>query len=191
MISNIRVIHICPESNGCGKVLPHALVFPDTFLTLGNKWRKTVFFNLFLAIQSKQLLYFKLHRKSMCIPACFSRNHVALHGTVSGNHILDNTGQNVTDVRFAISGWRSVIKGIGLAFFAIVHTLLENIIFTPEFFYFFFSFHKIQVCRYFLIHLSSSLIYISEKIHSKNHQVIFLISAMFAEWKCNHFHDMT
>ena len=92
MISNIRIIHICPETNGCRKIFPHSLIFPDAFLTFGNKRIQTIFLDLFLSVQAKLLFHFQLHRKSVGIPSGLTGNHISLHGAVSGDHVLDDTG---------------------------------------------------------------------------------------------------
>src|SRR5699024_3430597 len=86
------------------------------------------------------------------IPSGLSWNHIAFHGPVSGDHILDNTGEHMADVRFSISGRRSVIEGIGRTFFTVFHALFENVIVFPELFYFFLPFYKVEVCSNFLIH---------------------------------------
>ena len=79
----------------------------------------------------------------MSIPAGLSWNLVALHGAVSRDHILDDTGQYMADVRFAIGSWRAIIKHVGWMTFMIFDTLLEDIIIFPEFFHFFLTLHKL------------------------------------------------
>lgn len=126
------MIHICPETNCRRKILPHSLVFPDTFLTLLDKRLHTVSLDLLLAVKTKLFLYFKLYRKSMSIPARFTWNHVSFHSTVSWDHILDNTGQHMTDMRLAVGCWRSVIKGISFSLLTAVHTFFKNMVFFPK-----------------------------------------------------------
>ena len=145
MVCYIRIIHICPETNGRRKIFPHTFIFPDTFLTFVNKWNQTIFFNLFFSIQSQQFLYFQLYRKSMCIPSCFSRNHIAFHGTITGNHVFDYTSQYMTNVWFTICCRRTIIKCICLSLFTLFHTFFKNMVFFPELFCVFFSLHEIQI----------------------------------------------
>ena len=52
MIGNIWIIHISPETNSAGEILPHALIFPDTFLALLDKWLQTVFFDLVFSVKT-------------------------------------------------------------------------------------------------------------------------------------------
>ena len=80
---------------------------------------------------------------SVGIPSGFTRNHVAFHGAVTRDHILDNTCQHVSDMRFAVGGRRSVIEGVGFTLFAVFHTLFENVIVFPELFNFFFSLDEV------------------------------------------------
>src|SRR5699024_11613653 len=48
-----RIFHICPETNGSGKIFPHSFVFPHTFLTLIDKWHQSVFLDLVFSVQTK------------------------------------------------------------------------------------------------------------------------------------------
>ena len=116
-----------------------------------DKWLKSVLFNLLLAVKTEHLLYFKLNRQSVCIPSCLSWNHISLHCSVSWNHILDNTCKYVSDMRLTVSCRRSVIECICLSFFAVINTLLENVIVSPELLCLLFSLDKIQVRCNFLV----------------------------------------
>ena len=113
----------------------------------------TVLLDLLLTVETEHLLDFQLYRQSMRIPAGLSRNHLSLHRLVARNHILDNTGQHMTDVWLSVCCRRSVIESICLTFFAVLHALFKNILFFPEFFYFFFVFNNISVGRYLIVHM--------------------------------------
>ena len=152
VISYIRMIHVGPETNGRRKILPHSLVFPDAFFTLLDKRLHTVSLDLFLAVKPELFLNLKLYRKSVSIPSGLTGNHVALHGTISGDHILDNAGQYMTDMRLAVGCGRSVIESIGFSFFTAVHTFFKNMVFFPELLDLFFAVNKVQVRIYLLIH---------------------------------------
>ena len=152
MVSNIWVIHICPETNGAGEILPHSFVFPDAFLTFVDKRYQTIFFDLLFAVQSQHLFYFQLNRKSVGIPSGFTRNHFPLHSMITWNHVLDYTSQYVTNMWLTICCWRSIIECVSRAFFTIFHTFFKNVILFPELFHIFFSLNKIEIGRYFLVH---------------------------------------
>ena len=152
MIGNIRIVHICPEANGAGEFLPHAFVFPDTLFTVLDERLKAILLDLLLAIQAKHLLYFQLNRESVGIPACLTRNHAAFHGAVTRDHVFDDTGQYVADMRLAVCGRRAIVEGVGRTLFAGIHTLLEDVLIIPKLFNSFLSLYKIHICRYFLIH---------------------------------------
>ena len=81
----------------------------------------------------------------MCVPAGLTRYLIAFHSTVSWYHILDSTSENVTDMRLAVSRWRSVIENIGLALFTAVNTFFKDIVIVPELFHFFFSLNEVQI----------------------------------------------
>ena len=108
-----------------------------------DKWLETVFLDLLLAVQPQHLLHFQFDWKSVGIPSGLSRHVASLHGTVSRDHILDNTGEDMADMRFSVGGWRAVIEGIGFSLFSVIDALLKNLVIFPEFFNFFFSRYKI------------------------------------------------
>ena len=152
MVSNIRMLHVCPKANCTGKILPHALVLPDAFFAFSNKRLQAIGFNLILSVDAKQLFYFDFHRKPMSIPARLTWHHISFHRTVSRNHILDNASQHMPDMRLAVCRWRTVIKCICLSLLSGFHALLENAFFLPKQFHGFFSVHKVHVRVYFFVH---------------------------------------
>ena len=156
MIGDVRMIHICPESDDIRELSPHTFILPDGFLALLDEGLYSVLFNCFLAFDTDDLFDLDLYRQSVCVPAGFSRNQFALHGVVSRDHVLDDSGQNVADVRLSVRCRRPVKEHIGRTVFALVDALLENVIFFPEFGGFFLPLNKIQVCFYFLIHAFGS-----------------------------------
>ena len=140
------MLHICPESYA--------------FLTLPDEWLDSVLLDLILAIEAELLLYLELYRKSVCVPTGLSRYILTLHGLVSGDHILDNTCKNVSNVGLAVCRRRSVIESIGRASFALLNTLLKDPIVFPELLYFLFAFHEIKVSGYFtVLHFRFSSLY--------------------------------
>ena len=50
MIGYIRIVHICPEAYGTGKVLPHSLIFPNALLAFADKGIQAVLLDLLLAV---------------------------------------------------------------------------------------------------------------------------------------------
>ena len=160
VIGDIGFIHIRPESNDTGEILPHTLVFPDALFTLLDKGFQTVGFDLFLSVQSQLLLDLQLYRQAMGIPTGFPGNHIAFHGAVAGDHILDDAGEHMTNMRFAVGRGRSVIEGIGGAFLAVFHTLFKDMVLFPEIQYVFFPLDKVQFRRYFFVHAFISSFFI-------------------------------
>ena len=153
LVSNVRMLHVGPETNGVGEILPHAFVLPYALFTVFDKGLHSVLLDLLFSVQTQHFLYFQLYRKSVGIPACFTGNHFSLHRLVARDHVFDDTGLYVADVRFSVSGRRSVVEGVGLTFFTVVDTLLKDVVFFPEFFHFFLAFHKIHTCEDFVIHV--------------------------------------
>ena len=153
IVCYIWVIHVSPETYGIREILPHTFVFPYALFTFLDEWFHTVFFDLVFSVQSEKLLNFELYRKSVCIPSGLSWNFVSFHCTVSWNHILDNTCQNVSDVRFSVGCRRAIVEHIDLVAFTVTHTFSEDVIVFPEFLCLFFSVYKIKIRRNFLIHI--------------------------------------
>ncbi len=153
VISDIRILHIRPKTDGCREVFPHILVLPDTFLTVVNKAFQTVGFNLVLAVDSERLFDFKFDRQTMGIPSRLTGDMIALHRLITRDHILDNTGENMTDVRFSVCRRRTVIEGEFFITLTLSHTLFKYPIFTPEAFGLFFAFYKRKTGVDLVVHL--------------------------------------
>lgn len=112
MIGDIRVVHIGPKADRCGEILPHALIFPNRFLTFSNKGSKAVCLDLILSVNADKLFDLELNGKSVCVPACLAQNALALHRLVTRHHILDDTREHVTDVGLSVCGGGTVIECI-------------------------------------------------------------------------------
>ena len=146
-VGNVGVIHVSPEANCAGEVLPHFLVIPYGLLTMSNERLKSVCFYLVLAVNAELLLNLKLNGQTVSIPTSLTKNSSALHGLVSGNHILNNSGQNVTDVRLTVCGRRAVEEGVIFTTLADVNALTEDVVFLPESTRLLFSLNEIQIRR--------------------------------------------
>ena len=152
MVSYIRVFHVSPEADSGREILPHSLVLPYALLTFVNKRLQTVLLNLILSVQAESLLNFQLYRQAVGIPARFSGNHITFHCTVSGDHILDNTGQDMTDVGFSVCSRRAVVENIFRTSLTLFDTLLEDVVLIPELLDFLLTADKVHVCWHFSVH---------------------------------------
>ena len=147
------MLHVSPEADSGREILPHSLVLPYTLLTFVNKRLQTVLLNLILSVQAESLLNFQLYRQAVGIPARFSGNHITFHCTVSGDHILDNTGQDMTNVGFSVCSRRAVVENIFRTSLTLFDTLLEDVVLLPELLHFLLPADKIHICWDFLIHV--------------------------------------
>ena len=152
VICYIGVLHISPEADRAGEILPHSLVFPYTFLTFVDKRLQAILLDLIFSVQSEGLLYLKLDRQAVGIPSCLSRNHVSLHRAVTRDHVLDDTCEHVSDVRFAICSRRTVVEDVVRASLTLFDTLLKDVVLIPELLDFLFPADKIHICGNFLVH---------------------------------------
>ena len=158
------MLHICPESNRAGEILPHSFVFPYALFTFIDERLQSVSLNLVFSIQTKQLFYLQLYRQTMCVPSCLTRNFIPFHCAVSRNHVLDDTCQNMTDMRLSICCRRSIIKGVLRTSLFLFHTLLENIMFFPKCLNFFFTSYEIHIRGNFLVHSAFPFSFIMIKL---------------------------
>ena len=150
LVGDIGVVHVGPEADDFREVFPHALVFPDGLFAFGDERLETIFFDLLLAVEAELLLDFDLNGQAVGVPAGLAGNEVVLHGAVPRDHVLDDTGQDVTDVRFAVRGGRAVIEDVGRTAVLLLG-LLEDVSLVPELCDFVFTLHKIEVRGHFLI----------------------------------------
>ena len=138
------MLHICPESHSEGEILPHVLIFPDILLAELYKRSDTVILYLILAVDPDLLFDLYLYRKPVGIPACLTRYHLALHGLISRNKVLDAPCEHVAYVRLTVCRRRPVIKYIARIALMFFDGFFKNIVVLPEFLDLFFSFHEIH-----------------------------------------------
>ena len=148
------MLHIGPEADLSGEVLPHTLVFPYALLALFDKGLETVFLYPLLALDAEQLLDLYLNGQTVGIPAGLSGHHIALHGLVARDHILYNSRQHVADMRLAVCRRRAVIESESLRIFARVDALLEDVVLVPEIEHLFLAVDELEIRRYLVVHNS-------------------------------------
>ena len=102
MVCYIGIVHVSPECYSVTHLLPLCAVFPYAFLTFLYEGLNTVFLDLRLSADAKLLLYFQLYRKSVGIPAAFTKYVIALHYTVTKDKVLDGSCLNMSDMGFAV-----------------------------------------------------------------------------------------
>ena len=146
MVRYIGVLHVSPEADRAGEILPHPFVFPHTLFTFVDERLQTVFLDLVLSVQPERFLDLELDRQSVGIPPCLSRNHVSLHRAVARDHVLDDTCEHVSDMRFAVCCRRAVVEDVVRASLALFDTFLEDMVVIPELFNFLLTADKIHIC---------------------------------------------
>ena len=146
------MLHIRPEAHLAGELLPDFLIAPHGLATLFDKGLHAVSLDFFLALDADFLLDLELDRKAVCIPARLSRDILSLHGAEARNHILDDASLDMTDVRSAVCGRRSVVEHIGLAALTLFDGLLKNAVLCPELFDFALARHKVHIRGDFSVH---------------------------------------
>ena len=148
------MLHIGPEADLAGEILPHTLVFPYALLALLDKGLKTVFLYPLLALDAEQLLDLDLNGQTVGIPARLSGHHIALHGLVARDHILYNSRQHMADMRLAVCRRRAVIESESLRIFTRVDALLEDVVLVPEIEHLLLAVDELKIRRYLVVHNS-------------------------------------
>ena len=148
------MLHVRPEADPVGHVLPFVQVFPDGFLALLDEGLDAVFLNLLLAVDAQQLFHFQLHRQAVGVPSGDAQDGLALHGLVAGEEVLDGAGLHMADVGAAVGRGRSVVEGELLGrFVAQVEAALHDVVVLPELQHFFFTRRKVHVGADLIVHV--------------------------------------
>ena len=132
LVGDVGVLHVAPEANAVGHLLPHALVLPHGFLALLDEGLQAVLLDLLLAVQTQLLLDFELHGQAVGVPAGLAQHIFALHGLIARDQILDGAGFDVADVGLAVGRRRAVKEGEGVLTLAQVDALFEDLFLFPE-----------------------------------------------------------
>jgi hypothetical protein len=157
MVGNIGVFHVQPVGNALGHVLPFAQIFPDALLALQDEGLDAVGFDIRLAGQPQRLFHLQLDGQAVGVPAGDAQHVFSLHGVVAGYQVLDGAGDDVADVRLAVGGRRSVIKGEPLAPVPMMEAFFHDPMLLPEISHLLFAADKVHVRCYLLIHMPSIL----------------------------------
>ena len=151
MIGNIGVVHIAPVTNCITHAAPFVGVLPDALLALFAEGFDAVTFDILLAVELQKLFNFDLNGKTLGVPTGFTVNNTALHGLVTGNNVLHNTGKNMTDMGLTVSRRRSVIECEAFSAATGRNALCKNVVLLPELGNFLLAGKEVQVALYFFV----------------------------------------
>ena len=104
----------------------------------------------------KVFLDLKLHGQTVRVPARLAEHLAPLHRLIARQHILDNTRQNVPDMRAAVRRRRAVVERERIAALTLVNGTLCNMIIAPKIRNGFLARGKIQICIYFFVQRNPS-----------------------------------
>ena len=152
VIGDVGIVHIGPEADDAGELLPHPLILPHALLAFVNEGGDAVLLDLLLAVKAELFLDLKLHGQTVGVPARLTQDVGALHRAVARDHILDDARQHVADVRLAVRGRRTVVEGVVFAFFSAVDALLEDVVLLPEGKHLALTVNEVHVRRYLVVH---------------------------------------
>ncbi len=157
LIGDVGMLHVRPETDDIGELLPHTLVLPDRLTAFLDERLDAVRLDLLLAVDADGLLDLELDGQAVRVPARFPENLLALHRGEARQHVLDDARQHMTDVRLAVRRRRAVVERERIAALALVDGLLRDVMLLPELQNLFFPVHEIEVRIDFLIQTNSSL----------------------------------
>ena len=132
VVGNVGLLHIGPEADLAGEILPHALIFPHAFLAPVDEGGDAVALDLLFAVDAEELFDLELNGETVGVPAGLAGNVVALHHAVAGDHILDDAGEDMADVGLAVGGGGAVVEGVGGLAFALFNRFFKDPVFLPE-----------------------------------------------------------
>ena len=156
LICDVGMLHIRPEADDIGELLPHTLVLPDGLTAFLDERLDAVLLDLLLAVDADRLLDLQLDGQSMRVPARLAEHLAPLHRLIARQHILDDTRQNVPDMRAAVRRRRAVVKRERIAALTLVNGTLCNMILAPKIRNGFLARGKIQICIYFFVQRNPS-----------------------------------
>ena len=156
LVRDVGMLHVRPEADDIGELLPHRLVCPDGFAALLDERLDAVVLDLLLAVDADRLLDLELDGQPMRVPARLAKHLAPLHRLIARQHILDHTRQDMPDVRAAVRRRRTIVERERLAALTLIHRLLCNMILTPKIRNGFLTRGKIQIGIYFLVQRNPS-----------------------------------
>ncbi len=153
IISDIGFVHVYPEGQAVGHLLPLLLILPDRLFALLNEGLDAKGLNLILAVKAQFLLHLQLHRQPVGVPAADAKDILALHHLVAGNQILHGPGDHVPDVGLAVGSWRPLVKGEFLLALIMGQGFCHDIVLFPKPGDVLLPGNEIHVCGNFVIHV--------------------------------------
>ena len=157
VIGNIGILHVRPEGDAVGHLLPLGLILPDRFFALLDERLHAVSLDLLFSVQAEHLFDLQLNGQAVGVPAGLAQNVIALHGLVPRDEILDGARLDVADVRAAVRGRRTVEEGIGLLSLSQLYALFKDLVLLPELEDLLLARNKIHVRCDFFVHCASSM----------------------------------
>ena len=156
LVRDVGMLHIRPETDDIGELLPHALILPDRLTAFLDERLDAVLLDLFLPIDADRLLDLQLNGQPMRVPACLAEHLAPLHRLIARQHILDDARQNVPDMRAAVRRRRAVVERERIAALTLVNSTLCNMILAPKIRNSFLARSKIQIRIYFFVQKNPS-----------------------------------
>ena len=133
IVGNVRIFQVYPVTHLMGKVSPFFRELHDIRAAMlvvvchRNRFTDILFGN------SKCLFHSQFHRKSVCVPSCFTLHLETFHGLETTECILNCTCHHVVNTRHTVSRGRTFVEHERRIPLTFCHTFREHIVFIPFF----------------------------------------------------------
>ncbi len=132
VIGDVGFVHVHPECDAVGHVLPFPEVLPDRLLALLDKGLDAIGLDLILAVDPQLLFHLKLDRQAVRVPSADAEHVLALHRLIAREQVLHRARQDVADVRLAVGGRRPLIEGEAFLALVTLQAFLHDPVLFPE-----------------------------------------------------------
>jgi hypothetical protein len=166
---DVGIVHVQPEADALGDLLPVLLVRQDAFLTLLDELADAVRLDFLLAVQAEGLLDLNLDGQPVCVPAALAMDLMAGHRLVATDEILDRPGPHVVDARFAVGRRRTFEEHERLAAIAGLDRLTEHVRIPPQVEHGTFELREVESRVYVLESIAHRAVSAATHAHEKAH----------------------
>ena len=125
-------VHVGPEGDAFGQLLPVAHVAPHAFAALGVEGGDAVGLDVGLGAQAEFLLHLDLDGQAVGVPAGLAGHAVAAHGLVAGEEVLEHARHDVVHARATVGRGRALVEDEKVVGGALLDAAAEDVALAPE-----------------------------------------------------------
>src|SRR3989344_3616196 len=126
------MLQVNPKSQALGKFLPFVFILPNRFFCFLIELSDAVALDVVFGFKAKRFLHLNLHRKTVRVPSCATRDVKTAHGFVAADNVFKRPRFCVVNPRLAVCRGRALIKYKGLAALGFLKRFFKRLILLPE-----------------------------------------------------------